>query len=98
MASGIARAAARPAKAQVKGGKQNTTDKWIGKKYKVEAGDIVAFHTPTPHMMGGMGTVVGYLDKNTVLLKTFGGVDSDYPPMYIGVRNQHANDNYSADD
>lgn len=95
MASGgIARASTR-AKAQVKASKNNTSDKWIGKKHKVEPGDVVKFHTPNQHMFGGMGTVVGYLTKNVVLVRTFGGLDNDYPPQTIEVRNQQANDNYT---
>lgn len=94
MASGgIARASQR-AKAQVKATKNNSTDKWIGKKFTVEPGDIVKFHTPNQHMFGGMGTVIGYIGKNTVLVRTMGGLDSDYPSQVIEVRNQRANDNY----
>lgn len=97
MASGAIARASR-AKAQVKASKNNTTDKWIGKKHKVEPGDVVKFHTPNQHMFGGMGTVVGYLKKNVVLVRTFGGLDNDYPPQVIEVRNQQANDNYNGQD
>lgn len=96
MASGIARASR--AKAQVKASKGNTTDKWTGKKFKVEQGDVVKFHTPNAHMFGGMGTVLGYLSKNVVLVRTFGGLDNDYPPQVIQVRNQRPNDNYNGPD
>lgn len=95
MASGSIARAAR-AKAQVKASSNNTTDKWIGKKYVVEPGDIVKFHTPNQHMFGGMGTVVGYIGKNTLLVRTMGGLDNDYPPQIIEVRNQRPNDNYSS--
>lgn len=98
MASGQAIARASRAKAQVKASSNNTTDKWVGKKHKVEPGDLVRFHTPNAHMFGGMGTVIGYLDKNVVLLQTFGGLDSDYPPQVVQVRNQKANENYSGRD
>lgn len=98
MASGIARASSRRAKAQVKGSKNNTTDKWVGKKHKVEPGDVVTFKSPNNHMMGGIGTVIGYVTKNEVLIKTFGGMDDDYPPMYISVRNQAPNHSYAGDD
>jgi len=94
MASGSIARASR-AKAQVKASKSNTTDKWIGKKHVVEPGDVVKFHTPNQHMFGGMGTVIGYLSKNVVLVRTFGGLDNDYPAQVIEVRNQQANDNYN---
>lgn len=97
MASGSVARAAR-AKAQVRASKNNTTDKWVGKKHKVEPGDVVKFHTPNQHMFGGMGTVVGYLKKNIVLVRTFGGLDNDYPPQVIEVRNQQANENYNGQD
>jgi hypothetical protein len=76
----------------------NTTDKWVGKKFTVERGDLVKFHTPNPHHFGGMGTVVGYLSKNVILVRTFGGLDSDYPPQIVEVRNQAANPNYNGPD
>lgn len=96
MASGqVARSAVRARKKAPSNNNNNTTDKWVGKKYKVEPGDIIKFHTPNPHMLGGIGTVVGYLDKNTILIKTFGGLDTDYPPMFVSIRNQAANENYN---
>lgn len=99
MASGqVARASRQRAKAQTRASKNNTTDKWIGKKHKVEPGDVVKFHTPNQHMFGGMGTVIGYLKKNVILVRTFGGLDNDYPPQVIEVRNQQANENYQGND
>lgn len=99
MASGqVAQAVSRRAKAQARASKNNTTDKWIGKKFTVEAGDIVQFHTASNHMTGGLGKVVGYLDKNTILIETFGGNDTDFPPMHISIRNQKANPNYQGRD
>lgn len=55
------------------------------KRHKLGKGDIVRYFSGIQNYMGSIGTVVGYLDKNTVLVKNFGGNDTDVPAMYLGV-------------
>lgn len=73
----------------------NTTKKWKKKAHRVEQGDIVQIHTPNTHMFGSVGTVVGYVSAHEVIVKTFGGNDTDYPPMYISAYDRQPNEHYT---
>lgn len=46
-------------------------------------------------MFGNVGTVVGYVTAHEVLVRTFGGNDTDYPPMYISAFDREPNPNYT---
>lgn len=67
--------------------------KWI-KTRPVSPGDVVYFHSNNTHQMGNVGTVIGYLTSHEVLVKTNGGHDTDYPPMYISVYDREPNPNH----
>lgn len=66
------------------------------KKTKVVGvGDIVQFHSNNQNMTGNVGVVLGYVDKHTFIVKTFGGGDSDYQPMFVGVGDRIPDQNYT---
>lgn len=79
------------AKKQAQKNTPDTKSKWVGKAKVVEPGDIVSFKSGNPSMTGNVGIVQGYLDKETVLVKTFGGADRDYGPMHISVWTREPN-------
>lgn len=89
----------RSAQIKVQAGSQtvqpNTTRKWKKKVHRVEPGDIVQFHSNNMHMTGSTGTVCGYLTNHEVLIQTFGGSDTDYPPMYISMYDREPNENHA---
>lgn len=70
----------------------NTSRKWKKKVHRVDPGDIIQFHTTMTHLFGSTGTVVGYVTEHEVLIRTFGGTDNDYPPMYISVYDRVPNE------
>jgi len=72
----------------------NTTKKWKKRAFRVDPGDVVHFHTNNIHMLGAVGTVVGYISEHEVLVRTFGGTDSDYQPMYISLYDRIPNEHY----
>lgn len=81
---------------KMKGNPTSTKVKrWEKKVHRVSPGDVVYFHSGYNHATGSVGTVVGYLSKHEVLIKTFGGQDTDYPPMYVSVSNRKPNSNHT---
>lgn len=90
MAGGIARARNSP---RAKTTKAQTNKLWK-KKHRVGVGDIVQFRTPNPNMFGNVGVVMGYMNKHEFLVKTFGGTDSDYKPMWVSVSDREPDQNY----
>jgi len=91
------RSAQMPAQAgkQAKQVQPNTSRKWKKKVHRVDPGDLIQFHTNNIHMLGNTGTVVGYITEHEVLIRTFGGSDSDYPPMYISVYDREPNQHHT---
>jgi hypothetical protein len=73
----------------------NTSRKWKKKVHRVDPGDIIQFRTNNIHMLGTTGTVIGYVTEHEVLIRTFGGTDEDYPPMYISVYDRQPNENHT---
>lgn len=74
---------------------QGGTKKW-GKRFHLDKGDIVTFVTPANHIFGSVGEVLGYLDKNTVLVRTFGGSADEYPRAILALRSQKLDPNYQS--
>lgn len=49
-----------------------TVKKKDKKRYAVGVGDLVAFHSVTAHMTGSVGEVTAVLDKNAVVVRSYG--------------------------
>jgi len=87
---------AHPQAGQAKQQQPNTSRKWKKKVHRVDPGDIIQFRSNNIHMLGSTGTVVGYVTEHEVLIRTFGGTDDDYPPMYISVYDREPNEHHTA--
>ena len=93
VASGSIAQAKRAGK-QAKAAKISTSDKWAGKRKIVAKGDVVQFRANNGNQTGNVGVVLGYVSKHEFIVRTFGGADSDFGPMFVSVFDRQPNSEY----